>query len=251
MTVTRFALALTAGIAALSAAGAAQAGSLKDWGLRLEAAAQGDASAEKTVKGSLVRYGSNPLEDLAILKPDQIKVQSTTRDDAAVTRGPRGDTGVVVIQRNLKDLIEAAGTRNRMDVKVTRGVRGIVRDAYLPDDMTGMLEQLSHSYDLVWYRNGKTVHVSSASENNSRIIFLGNVSFQRFAESLADAGLGNAGFAVEYLPEAQSVSVSGPVSYLASAELIADALTKTTSSRSIMVIKGGQIAGSSLEKAGS
>lgn len=184
---------------------------------------------------------SSILTKGAPAREETVVEEEPVRTAVNAPKEERRDETVFVVERKLKELLEVAGTRERLEVKVSRGVRGVVRDARLPANVEDMLAELSRSYDIVWYRKNRTINVSSSAESQSRLIFLGDASFDRFKSSMRDAGLADAPFTVEYLPEARSVSLSGPVSFLANAELIADALAKSGSNRSIVVIRSGQM----------
>lgn len=148
---------------------------------------------------------------------------------------------VVIVRQKLRDVIQSAATRSNLNVEVSRGVRGTAQNVVLPSNLTGLLDELAYTNNIVWYRKNRNIFVSSAKESKSRLIFLGETSLKRFKNSIREAGIVAPDFEFEYLADAQSVSVSGPISYLASLELIAQALNKSTGSSSVVTIKAGVV----------
>ncbi len=181
--------------------------------------------AQSDVVASIPARLSKPIA----VKPEKLSSSTARREDAQV----------VVVRRRLSELVKAAGARSNLDVKVTRGVRAMVRDAVLPADLEKMLPVLSENHNITWYRMNRTVFISSTAESASRVIFLGYVGESQFRTALAEAGIDATNMQIEYLSHAKSISLTGPVSFLAQSELIAEALVKTHNSFSVQIIKGG------------
>lgn len=170
---------------------------------------------------------------------------AATKQDATETASIAADSGdaekVFVVRQKLRNVIQAAATRSSYNVDISRGIRGMAENVSLPGDLIEMLDQLGQTNDIVWYRKDSSIYVSTSAENKSRLIFLGETSFKRFESSVKEAGIIAPNFRFEYLSDAQSVSVAGPVSYLANLELIAEALGKSTGSSSVVMIKAGVV----------
>lgn len=175
--------------------------------------------------------------------PAPLNVSAIKPDAKAVKQNAQsaGSDQVVIVKQKFRDLIQFAATRSNMNVDISRGVRGIAQNVVLPSKLIDLLEELSYTNDIVWYRKNRSIYVSSAKESKSRLIFLGETSLKRFKNSIKEAGIVAPNFEFEYLADAQSVSVVGPISYLASLELIAQALNKSTGSSSVVTIKAGVV----------
>ena len=150
---------------------------------------------------------------------------------------------VVVINQKLSSLLRSAGRRNNVQMKIARGVRGSVRNETIPSKLPELLDSLSRSQGLAWYQLHGTIYISRHSDNTSRMISLGNTGVGDFREGLAAAGLDVTRFELKHLSQANSVMVSGPITYLANVELIAEAMNKNKhkKSNSVVFIKGGRI----------
>lgn len=189
-------------------------------------------ASDWTLRSSITGELANALEEAA--NQDTMKTASIAADSSEVSK-------VFVVRQKLRDVIQAAATRSNFNVDISRGIRGMAENISLPGDLIVMLDELGQTNDLVWYRKDSNIYVSTSAENKSRLIFLGETSFKRFENSVNEAGIIAPNFRFEYLSDAQSVSVAGPVSYLANLELIAEALGKSTGSNSVVMIKAGVV----------
>lgn len=199
-----------------------------DWQLRSSTISPNLAAALDTTLAS----NPAPLTTASVM-PKAEGLEKATKSDSL--------NEVVIVRQKLRDVIQSAATRSNLNVEVSRGVRGTAQNVVLPSNLTGLLDELAYTNNIVWYRKNRNIFVSSAKESKSRLIFLGETSLKRFKNSIREAGIVAPDFEFEYLADAQSVSVSGPISYLASLELIAQALNKSTGSSSVVTIKAGVV----------
>lgn len=203
-----------------------------DWQLRSSTISPNLAAA----LDATISSNPAPLETASVQQGAETIKQSAKQSAHLV-----GPEEVVIVKQKYRDIIQFAATRSNMNVDISRGVRGTAQNVVLPSKLIDLLEEMAYTNDIVWYRKNRNIYVSSAKENKSRLIFLGETSLKRFKNSIKEAGIVAPNFEFEYLADAQSVSVVGPISYLASLELIAQALNKSTGSSSVVTIKAGVV----------
>jgi type III secretion protein C len=122
----------------------------------------------------------------------------------------------------LRDVLAVEG----LSADVGRDVKGAVNGRF--DDTPGnVFTQLVEAYGLVWYFDGKAMHVSSASDVRSRVIPFAPMTRDAVASLLRNLDLDDARLPIKY--SATTVKVAGPSKFVdAVAEAIDKAQRQTT-----------------------
>lgn len=131
-----------------------------------------------------------------------------------------------VIEQSLPEVLRQAARRNGYQVTMTSRVRGTLKKITLPLNIEEMLTQIAPQFDLKWHFQEKQLYISVGSENTNRMIFLGKTDMQDLEKALDGAGLRSKNYNLTYVEDSNSVIVNGPVSYIASVELLAESLSK-------------------------
>jgi type III secretion protein C len=122
----------------------------------------------------------------------------------------------------LRDVLAVEG----LSADVGRDVKGAVNGRF--DDTPGnVFTQLVEAYGLVWYFDGKAMHVSTASDVRSRVIPFAPMTRDAVASLLRNLDLDDARLPIKY--SASTVKVAGPSKFVdAVAEAIDKAQRQTT-----------------------
>jgi type II secretory pathway component GspD/PulD (secretin) len=152
--------------------------------------------------------------------------------------GASGESSVFVVEQDLRAFLAIAGKRNGTHISVSSGVRGTIRNMTLPGNLDEMLRSLAAEFGFEWFREGDSIQVSSATDSVSRVIFLGRMGMEELKTSIAEAGLSQEGYELNYVESSNSVLVKGPVSLIARIELMTEAFNKRNSG--VRVIRRGK-----------
>ncbi len=148
----------------------------------------------------------------------------------AQSNNPEQDTAIVpmihVVEQALPEFLRQAARRNGYQVTMTSRVRGTLKKISLPLDLEELLQKIAPQFDLKWHFQENQLYVSVGSENSTRLIFLGNTKMLDLEKALTGAGLKSKNYNLTYVEDSNSVIVNGPVSYIASVELLAESLSK-------------------------
>lgn len=131
-----------------------------------------------------------------------------------------------IIEQSLPDVLRQAARKNGYQITMTSRVRGTLRKITLPLNMEEMLTKIAPQFDLKWHFQQNQVYVSVGSENSTRMIFLGETKMKDLETALGGAGLKTQSYNLTHVEDTNSVIVNGPVSYIASVELLAESLSK-------------------------
>jgi len=129
------------------------------------------------------------------------------------------------------------------EITMTPRVRGTLKKMTLPLNIEEMLEKIAPQFDLKWHFQQKKIYVSIGSETTTRLIFLGETEMEDLEQAIKGAGLKTQAYDLTYVEDSNSVIVNAPVSYIASVELIAEALgkNKTIKRDKLKIIRFGNV----------
>lgn len=151
-----------------------------------------------------------------------LSFEQTQSITAPQTKKPK----IYVVEQSLPDFLRQAARRNGYEITMTPRVRGTLKKMTLPLNIEEMLEKIAPQFDLKWHFQQKQIYVSLGSENTTRLIFLGETDMEDLEQAIKGAGLNAEAYDLTYVEDSNSVIVNAPVSYIASVELIAEALGK-------------------------
>ncbi|WP_231584953.1 hypothetical protein [Burkholderia sp. 9120] len=122
----------------------------------------------------------------------------------------------------LRDVLAVEG----LSADIGRDVKGAVNGRF--DDTPGnVFTQLTEAYGLVWYFDGKAMHVTTAADVRSRVIPFAPMTREAVASLLRNLDLDDARLPIKY--SATTVKVAGPSRFVdAVAEAIDQAQRQTT-----------------------
>ncbi|MEM7425493.1 MAG: hypothetical protein AAF441_05325 [Pseudomonadota bacterium] len=141
---------------------------------------------------------------------------------------------VIIIEQSLEDFLNLAGRQFGVHMKLPRKFRGTIRNLELSPELEPMLRELSGKFAFDWYREGRTVHVSSRARSVSKMIYLGKLTYGGLKDALSKAGVAGEGYKMAHIPNSNSLLINGPPSLIAKIELLADGYNKNAQGLSII-----------------
>ena len=133
---------------------------------------------------------------------------------AAVPEWPASPYRYLVVDQDLRTVLEEFGRNTGVRTALADGVKGRVRGS-LPQVPPGeFLDALTRSYGLDWYYDGAVLHVSAAGEAGTRFIDLRGLPFAQLAAGLDRAGVADPRYALRDGPSPGLATASGPPRYL-------------------------------------
>lgn len=165
--------------------------------------------------------------------------EQTQSITAPQTKQPK----IYVVEQSLPDFLRQAARRNGYEITMTPRVRGTLKKMTLPLNIEEMLEKIAPQFDLKWHFQQKKIYVSIGSETTTRLIFLGETEMEDLEQAIKGAGLKTQAYDLTYVEDSNSVIVNAPVSYIASVELIAEALGKNNTIKrdKLKIIRFGNV----------
>lgn len=164
------------------------------------------------VRSAQVRPGLMHLTSSAVLA--LLVSAGVQQAGAAVPEWPADPYRYIVVDQDLRTVLEEFGRNTGVRVALSEGVQGRVR-GNLPQVPPGeFLEAVAKSYGLDWYFDGAVLHVSTTGEAGTRFIDLRGLSFSHLAAGLGQAGVTDPRFVLREGPSPGTVMVSGPPRYL-------------------------------------
>ncbi len=170
---------------------------------------------------------------------DRFSYEQTNSIASARSKKPK----IFVVEQSLPDFLRHAARRNGYEITITPRVRGTLKKMSLPLNMEEMLKKIAPQFDLKWHFQQKQLYVSVGSENTTRMIFLGNTDMEDLKKAIQGAGFKSQAYNLTFVEDSNSVIVNGPISYIASVELIAEALIKNKANKreKLKIIRFGNI----------
>jgi type III secretion protein C len=144
---------------------------------------------------------------------------------AAEPDWPRTSYDYVVIDQDLRVVLEQFGVNTGLRVVLSDAVEGKVHGRLPAAEPRAFLQRLTQMFGLDWYYDGAAIAVSAASEAQSRVLTLRNVTFETLHDALASADLLDPRYQLRQGPAANIAIASGPPRYLAAVQQTATALS--------------------------
>ena len=196
--------------------------------------------ARSRPEGSVIRIG--PPSGTAIDTVTDGRVDPPMPRPGSEGSLPGGESGLVVVRQDVRELIDQVAGFYGFDTVLTRQVRGDVENERLPSDLGMFLDKLGDDRELVFYFRGRELNGSAREENVSRVIGLGPSDPNELRAAIEAAGVDADRFPVQYIDASNSVLVDGPPSFVGLVEVIAESLVRTErSAPAVTVIRGNQI----------
>lgn len=155
------------------------------------------------------------------------------------------DTGpypYVVVDQDIKGVLVEFGRNTGLPVDVSDQVKGRMRGEHTSGSARQFLDGLCDSYGLVWYYDGRVLHVSAKSEIRTEVVDVRPATLMDALDYLNRVGVSDQRFAVERTDDVSTVAISGPPAFinLARKELMALARRPRDDGEAYMrVFRGG------------
>lgn len=151
------------------------------------------------------------------------------------------DAGFVfVIDQDLRSFLTDTAQRFGLRAEIASGIRGRLTRVRLPAEPRALLRELSTAHEIEWLLEGDVLKITSRSEIATRILPLGNVSFDDWSRELAAAGLDLTRYAPARMQGSNAAILTAPVALVARATAILEAMKNVKApSQEIRLIRGG------------
>lgn len=161
----------------------------------------------------------------------------------SITASQTKKSKIYVVEQSLPDFLRHAARRNGFEITMTPRVRGTLKKIQLPLNIEEILQKIGPQFDLKWHFQQKQLYVSLGAESSTRLIFLDETNMEDLEQAIEGAGLNTQAYDLTYVEDSNSVIVNAPVSYIASIELIAEALGKNKSNQrdKLKIIRFGNV----------
>lgn len=133
---------------------------------------------------------------------------------AAVPAWPAAPYRYLVVDQDLRVVLEEFGKNTGIRIALADGVKGRVRGSLPQAPPPEFLDALARSYGLDWYYDGTVLHVSTSAEAETRFLDLHGLPFARLIGGLAQSGLADARYVLRDGPAQGLATVSGPPRYV-------------------------------------
>lgn len=144
-------------------------------------------------------------------------VQTLAVPGPVLAAEPRLDPGpypYVIVDQDIKGVLVEFGRNVGLPVDVSDQVKGRMRGEHTTGSARQFLDGLCESYGLVWYFDGRVLHVNAKNEVRTEIVDIGRVPLMEALDHLAAIGVSDQRFAVERGDGAGTVSLSGPPAFV-------------------------------------
>lgn len=154
------------------------------------------------------------------------------RDDveSAASKAPWADRSYryVVIDQNVRDVLQEFGRNLSLPVEVSDAVDGEVRGDIHADTAADFLEQVCQANGLAWFFDGYVLHVAAREELARRSFDLDGVDVATLRADIDAAEIGSP-LSAEFRDDVNRLEAMGPPSWLAEVTQRVDALRRTPS----------------------
>jgi type III secretion protein C len=140
---------------------------------------------------------------------------------AAELQWPTASYDYVVINQDLRTVLEQFGVNTGLRIVLSDAVQGRVHGGLPPAPPRQFLEHLTEMFGLDWYYDGAAIAVSAKSEAETRLMTLKDTSFSQFRSALESAGFLDPRYQLRPGPETNAAIASGPPQYLAMVKQVA------------------------------
>ena len=127
---------------------------------------------------------------------------------------PPGNYSYVVVDQDLRDVLQQFGINTGLKVALSDKVQGRVHGPLPSLPPRQFLDSLGQQFGLEWVYDGAIISVSSVSESQTEMLPLQAVPFDRLRDGLAKAGLIDARYQFRPVMDGRTALVSGPPRYI-------------------------------------
>ena len=127
----------------------------------------------------------------------------------------------VIVDQELRSVLTEIAGHLGVPARVSDAVKGRVHEKLSSATAKETVKQLATRYGFTWYFDGSALYFSSLTENSSRILPIGQVSFPFLQHELEELGILDTRFELRYAESGRSLYAAGPPRYL---ELVRETL---------------------------
>jgi type III secretion protein C len=144
---------------------------------------------------------------------------------AAEPAWPATPYDYVVIDQDLRTVLEQFGLNTGLRIALSDNVKGRVRSRIQPAPPRQFFDHLTEMFGLDWYYDGAVIAVSAKSEAQTQLVKLENANFTQLKAALDASGFLDQRYQLRPGPEQSVAIASGPPQYLAAVKKVATALS--------------------------
>ena len=145
---------------------------------------------------------------------------------AAEPSWPAGIYSYVVVEQDLRDVLQQFGINNGLKIALSDKVQGSVHGPLPAEPPRQFLDRLAQQFGLEWVYDGSIISISSDAEAKTEMIALRDVPFSKLHDGLANAGLLDPRYQFKPIMGGQIALVSGPPRYISIVQDVLAALPK-------------------------
>ena len=147
---------------------------------------------------------------------------------AAEPAWPAAPYDYVVIDQDLRTVLEQFGLNTGLRIALSDNVKGRVRGRIQPAPPRQFFDHLTEMFGLDWYYDGAAISVSAKSEAQTQLVKLGNASFTQLKTALDASGFLDQRYQLRPGAEQSVAIAAGPPQYLDDGEEGGDDLVPRT-----------------------
>jgi type II secretory pathway component GspD/PulD (secretin) len=164
---------------------------------------------------------------------------------AAEPKWPTESYNYIVVDQDLRTVLEQFGINTGLRVVLSDAVQGKVRGRLPPASPRQFLNDVTEMFGLDWYYDGAAIAVSAKSEAQTELITLKGSSFSKLETALESAGINDDRYQLRAGPDEGSVIASGPPRYLAAVKRLVVSLSpaspQSSASTYVTIMRGPSV----------
>ena len=164
---------------------------------------------------------------------------------AAEPAWPAAAYDYIVIDQDLRTVLEQFGLNTGLRIALSENVKGRVRGRVQPAPPRQFFDHLTEMFGLDWYYDGAVISVSAKSETQTELVKLSNASFAQLKDALDAAGFLDQRYQLRQGADQSVAIASGPPQYLAMVKKAATILSpepgkkpEVPAKNEVMIIRG-------------
>lgn len=151
-----------------------------------------------------------------------------------------------IVRQDVAEALRNFGYNTGVNVSLAPEVQGAVQGHIKAKTARKFLDQITRSNGLDWYFDGTVIYVSPTSQEQTAVISLNGMPFDRVKNQIAREKLVDSQYRLSQQGAGDALVVSGPPSYVAVMKQAVDAITSNRKSPvtgepgSLIILRGNQ-----------
>ncbi len=173
-------------------------------------------------------------------EPEPEVVHQDPMIDLPTTAQSDADSGyVLIVDQDLRSLVTQFAQEKGLTPQISANLRQNLVNVRLPLDTKGFINTLQQRYNLTTYIQGGKLVVASQGEVVTRIIPLGDISYNALLNQLRTASVGIDPHDIKMLKESNSIMVSAPAEVVAQIAGILDSTRNSAPGSKVRMVRYG------------